>query len=44
MRFIVALLCAILLWPAGLVEAADKGLADVATGHSCDLADQKDKR
>ena len=30
MRFIVALLCAILLWPAGLLEAADKGFADVA--------------
>ena len=30
MRFIVALLCAILLWPAGLVEAADNGIADVA--------------
>ena len=29
MRFIVALLCAILLWPAGLVAAADKGFADV---------------
>ena len=30
MRFIVALLCAILLWPAGLVEAPDKCIADVA--------------